>query len=297
MVEPYWDEKNDFEKWPQVLDFIQDARHRARWVFRGLSAYDHHLISSLDRAFDDASTGTGQSINAQDRWKYETWMLYQFKRRAHHYLGGSETPKPEDFLEWFSLMRHYEAPCRLLDFSSSFYVATYFAINNTKTDATVFCVDHTWLVEKCDSLVTSGEFFQDPQVFWKYAMRHPNASPPDIDRQPFVIPVRPFRSNDRIHVQQGLFLCPANINETFEQNLRVMFSDLNEAKAHIVKIRIKREWHPGIMHSLKEMNIGSETLYPGLGGFAASLRDTLYLLDQVLEEGRLNDAIRQYPLF
>jgi len=227
-------------------------------------------------------------------------MLYQFKRRAHHYLGGSGTPRPEDFLEWFSLMRHYEAPCRLVDFSSSFYIATYFAIRNARTDAAVVCVDHTWLSERFHSLPDSGKVLQDPEVFWRHAMRHPYAVPPEtIDREPFVIPVRPFRSNDRIHVQQGTFLCPTNVNKTFLENLGAMRrnGDEDEVKKHVVKIRIEKAWHPRIMHSLREMNIGSETLYPGLGGFAASLRDILYLPDQLIDDGRLSDAIKQIPRF
>jgi hypothetical protein len=195
-------------------------------------------------------------------------------------------------------MRHYGAPSRLLDFSYSFNVATYFAINNTESDSAVFGVDHQWLVGKVNSSLVidpEREFFQDPQVFWKYAMIHADAA--DTERKPFIIPVRPFRSNERIHVQQGLFLCPANVNMTFEGNLRAMFSDLNETKAHIFRIRLKTKLYRRIMDDLRAMNISAETLYPGLGGFAASLKDLLYLPDRILEEGRLKDAIKERPPF
>ncbi len=285
--EKHWGEISKLT-WKETLEFVHDElpNQERRWIFRGLSDYCYGLTSPLDRAFCAAG------IPSEERWKYETTMLYQFKRRAHHYLGADHTPSPEDFLEWFSLMRHYGAPSRLLDFSNSFYVAVYFAISAaTKKDAGVLCVNHTWLEKQGDRLVKRGEFFQDPKVFWKYAMPHPSGK----RRKPFIVPVRPFRSNERIHVQQGLFLCPTDVNTTFIDNLKSVCPNPDEAAKYMLKIRVRREWHADVMRDLRAMNINSETLYPGLSGFAASLKDLLYS-EKPLEVGRLNEAIKRFPL-
>lgn len=299
--EKYWREESKLT-WKETLTFVRDEQQllnpKPRWIFRGVSDNCYDLTSSLDRAFD-AVKKVVKRISLEEQWKHEINMLYQFKRRAHHYLGADHTPRPEDFLEWFSLMRHYGAPSRMVDFSNSFYIATYFAVSAAEKDAAVYCVNHTWLNNQVkDRLVKSDEFFQDPEVFWKYAMQHPpSLSPSDSkQREKFVVPVRPFRSNERIHVQQGLFLCPTDVNATFIENLQAVCQNIQEAEKYILKIRIPREWHEDVMHDLRAMNISSESLYPGMSGFAASIKDMLYF-EQPLELGRLNEAIKKHPLF
>jgi hypothetical protein len=193
---------------------------------------------------------------------YERQILYDFKRRAHHYLGSEAIPKPEDFLEWFGLLRHWGVPSRLVDFSYSFFVATYFAVSGARNDAAVLCVDHTWLVRLVDECVEEGEYFQKPATFWKYAVGHPKGR---RARKRMVVPVRPFRSNDRVHAQQGSFLCPTDVTSTFDDNLRGMV-DPREARKHIVKLKIRKSLHRQILRELRAMNISYETLYPGLEG-------------------------------
>src|SRR5579884_2606185 len=37
-----------------------------------------------------------------------------------------------------------------------------------------------------------------------------------------VAPIQPFRMNERLAIQQGLFLCPAQVSSGFEDNLQAM---------------------------------------------------------------------------
>jgi hypothetical protein len=286
----YWTEVNDLKKWDEILSYLHAHFSASRWIFRGLSEWGHELESSFDRVVDQLP------LDGADRWKFEAWMLSEFKRRAHHYLGECDTPNPDDYLEWFSLMRHHGAPSRLLDFSYSFFVAAYFAVANARKDmaAAIYCIDRAWLVTLVETKV-SDEYFQQPSVFWRHAMRHPDDDPPD--RMPFVIPVRPFRSNNRIHVQQGLFLCPADVNRSFAANFCAM-GDPAELKSHVFKLKIGPDLRSSVMRELKSMNIRCESLYPGLDGFAGSMRDLIHYFDNRLHvAGRLNDAIRQSPLW
>lgn len=293
----YWREPDgDITEWEPIVAFIKRENQKCNdWIFRGLPENENRLVSTFDRCLERIEN---QGIKIKDRWRYEIFLLYEFKRRAHYYLKESGIPKPQDFLEWFSLMRHFGSPSRLLDFTYSFYIALYFAVSAsiTNKDACVYGVNREWLNKKIyTDLVEKGEFFQSPRVFYKYAMVHPEGT--YFERKPFIIPVRPFKSNERIHMQRGLFLCPANVNMTFEENL-LRFAASDELKVNIFKIPIRKAIIPNIMNSLREMNLGSETLFPGLSGYASSLGDLFYLPENLWpQEERLKEAARETPEF
>ena len=106
--------------------------------------------------------------------------------------------------------------------------------------------------------------------------------------------------NQRLSIQQGFFLFPHNISVPFIDNLagtlrlspkkvqgmlspkklqamidkKPMVKDtkgLKIANLRIVQIILGREIHKSILSDLKAMNVTSESLFPGLDGFARSL--------------------------
>jgi hypothetical protein len=279
--------KVNLRSWDELRTFVKKLPPVQ--IFRGLSDFNNHdkdrITSSFDREIHDA-----RIRNRSARLSYERQILYDFKRRAHHYLPSEALPKPEDFLEWFGLMRHWGVPSRLVDFSYSFFVATYFAISGARNDAAVLCVDHTWLTELVDGLVQDGEYFQNPATFWNYAVK------PERSRRGMVIPVRPFRSNDRVHAQQGLFLCPTDVARTFDENLREMI-DPRKARKRIIKVRIRKSLHRQILGELRAMNISYETLYPGLEGFARSIKDAFALPLRLLDKDLAEELLSETPKF
>jgi hypothetical protein len=294
MAKRLFAEKVDLRSWRALCTFVSKHAHvqqsgtSARWIFRGLSDYGHdkgEITSSFDREIHAA-----RIRGRIGRLSYERQILYDFKRRAHHYLGGDAIPKAEDFLEWFGLMRHWGVPSRLVDFSYSFFVATYFAISGARTDAAVVCVDLTWLVGLTNESVQEGDYFQKPATFWKHAVK------PERGRKGMVVPVRPFRSNDRVHAQQGLFLCPTDITRTFDENLREMV-DSQEAKKRIIKLKIRKSLHRQILAELRAMNISYETLYPGLEGFAKCMKDAFALPLRPLDKDLSDELLSERPTF
>ncbi len=80
--------------------------------------------------------------------------------------------------------------------------------------------------------------------------------------------------NERLTIQQGVFLCPGDIGQSFERNLR----SLEYEKDSIVKFIIPHEARNKALRELKHMNISKATLFPDLGGFAESLNDRFELL-------------------
>jgi hypothetical protein len=90
-----------------------------------------------------------------------------------------------------------------------------------------------------------------------------------------VIPVEPFRTNERALLQQGVFLCPVSLFATFEHALKKVVRHAKEdpeTRAEVLyKISISPDAHPNTLRELHRMNINYATLLPGLEGLARAL--------------------------
>jgi hypothetical protein len=100
-------------------------RSTSPWVFRGQPKVFGTLVPSLAREF------AGQSALAAE--KIESRLMESFRK---HYADlpyrGDYMPRPEQLgpgfdLRCLSVMQHYEIPTRLLDWTSNFWTAVYFA--------------------------------------------------------------------------------------------------------------------------------------------------------------------------
>src|SRR5262245_20492426 len=76
---------------------------------------------------------SSQFISAAD---LEAGLIRKFQRQCHHYM--QDTPREDDVLEWLALMRHYGAPTRMLDWTWSFFVALFFAIQYADSTSAVW---------------------------------------------------------------------------------------------------------------------------------------------------------------
>lgn len=88
------------------------------WLFRGEKDGTLHLDSSLGRVLSDYQI-------TSDRLEYEKAMKKQFERVCHLYADLPVLHR--NTLTYLTLMRHYGAPTRLLDWTYSYYVALFFA--------------------------------------------------------------------------------------------------------------------------------------------------------------------------
>jgi len=138
-------------------------------------------------------------------------------------------PKDEEELEWLALMRHYGAPTRLLDWTTSPYVAAFFATAEAKPDesSAIWAIDITAIRSETIHILSeagiinssSTDFsFSEPTNFSTVFLR---------ETKPAIIaPVQPFKTNERVTSQQGLFLCPNSLMWGFEFALKqVLASD------------------------------------------------------------------------
>jgi hypothetical protein len=270
--------------WPKIVAAVDAETPSDTWIFRALEAPQKPefqkmnptrikevtlpVRSSFDRAWDTRSWNPEPA-----RWKYEAWMLREFKRAA--YLYRSDLPAPADYLEWLALARHYEMPSRLVDFSYTFNVASYFAFSGKGKDqhGFILAINLEKLKEKTEAKLHEWSFsppkedwdFHNPVIFREFAF--------DFERtRPWVVPVAPSRRNERLLNQGGLFLCPGNIEKGFEENLSATL-----APGELKLICLHANSRTDGIRALKRMNVDMRVLYPDLAGLAQSIRDLVHM--------------------
>lgn len=239
------------------------------WIYRGQRDSNWEIKTSFERLCDSTP------IKSADREFVERALIRDFKRSFHHY--SSNCPDDSSTIEWLSIMQHHGAPTRLVDFSYSPYVAAYFAIedaisNDENSMASIWAIDQKWAMETSSELLKSNSK-KNPKQLLKYtdleAEKHWKHY---FYEQPFIklaMPVNPFKLNERLRIQRGIFMCTGDIGHSFKDNL----VNMPGHKDHVEKINIKidRKFRQEALRTLNDMGISRTNLFPGIDGFAQSL--------------------------
>lgn len=268
----------EMTSWQQLQGHLANYDHQ--WAFRGMGTASWALQTSLERL------AISPVVEA------ERYLLTAFRRRAHHHVR--DCPDPEDYLEWLALMQHHGAPTRLLDWTRSPYVALFFAIERPGDEngkAAVWAIDIDACKKSALSLLVPLLGNQDavislgkPDIFKNAFMtEHDSSSPATVK---CVSPIQPFRMNERLTTQQGLFLCPAQVSTGFEANLGAM----SHSGTKIEKIVFPCNLRQQILAELSKMNISRASLFPGIDGFAQSLAVNVEI---ATSKGKLSQEIKR----
>lgn len=237
-----------------------------RWAFRGQSRSGWGLSPLLERI-------AGPNLMSEAERRVEQ----QFLRRAHQYAAAGELSAGS--LVTHSLMRHHGAPTRLLDWSKSPYIATFFALADAResgpegsrdTDSAVWAINCDALrrVENADDkaakLVPKGQ--EERYSLLLSGIAH---------WPPIVAAIEPVRMNERLTAQQGLFLAQSHLSFSFKDCLVATIEKANNDLTFypwlLKKLVLKAEARIETLNELARMNINWATLTPGLDGFGASL--------------------------
>jgi len=123
------------------------------------------------------------------------------------------------------------------------------------------------LTENAD--LSSSETFRN--VYW----RQP---PEELD---LVVAVQPYRMNERLTIQQGLFVCANRALSPFHSCLAGLLLHARERDRRsaqwLHKIVVAAEARADVLRALNKINISAATLFPGLDGFCQSLQVTVQL--------------------
>ncbi|WP_433633530.1 FRG domain-containing protein [Halomicrococcus sp. NG-SE-24] len=256
------------------------GRHRSPYVFRGLTSTDYNLKTSLQ-----------QFVGDSEEWDLEIHLLRNFR---HYAL--QEIDQPESPFHLMALAQHHGLPTRLLDWTYSPTVATYFATRGSSDeDGVVWAVDykaaHQLLpdhfqefLDKLGTDVFNAKMLDDlmrlvisqsEQESGRISDRQtlPMLDVRDIIEEfskqrgeDYVVFFQPPSIDQRIVNQAALFSSTANPRTSIDEWLK-RHPDL------YWKIIIPSERKREFRDKLDQANINHRTLFPGLDGIATWLKE------------------------
>lgn len=265
----------------EIFDFI---RNMNSFIFRGHADSEWHLTSSFEREYNKYPRM--QMIEGAEKGVIEF-----FKKRAHLYgTADSHIDRLSDLL---CTMQHYGCPTRLIDFTRSFYVATYFAVSGSHTkegNYSIWAINHPFLAHKSRELL--GSTFKSEKDDYEYFLQEAIGNP--IYKVPYgVFPVDGYKISRRMSSQQGVLLFQSYLGDSFMENLCRMFSIENKSTVvsfdeftsitkniindvYIVKFNFSKAHAQSVRKELLSLNITSENMFPDFNGLAKSSTEHIF---------------------
>ena len=123
--------------WEDLVQLESDQIcNEQRMIYRGQRNAKWGLTPSLSREWGDILDREDEILEA------EKTLLQEFKTAAHLYLDTRLIPTDNQLMGWWATMQHHGAPTRLLDWTSSFFVAAYFATEDASDDdGAIWCLN------------------------------------------------------------------------------------------------------------------------------------------------------------
>ncbi|SRR5258706_7038996 len=223
--------------WDELKDWIEKHNNQERYVFRGQGDSNWPLRTSLARHF------IPNKIKSNEWRKRELKMYRMFRERLISLCPGMyENWKPIDIL---SLMQHHGTPTRLLDFTYSPLVASFFALRDARGDSAIWVIEINHLL---DIQKTNGfESYSGPTHVdgYKIAKKHPGA-----------VILSPTSPHVRLAAQHGCFLVPGKI-----------VNEVDSALVHS-KVILSEYLVMESITKLRGLGIDDESLFPNLDKIA-----------------------------
>ncbi len=283
--------------WDEVIDWI--GEFDANWCFRGQQKFNWNLNTSLDRAVKVAYCSQNEEgYYHLDREFEERELVVRFQQQAQHYFH--HVPERDDLGSWLALMQHHRVPTRLLDWTTSPYVALYFAVEVPATEESaaepcdtdkpataesfaIWALDRAWLRERAKEILPDLPCLISDSVASRVEATNQLLR---YNNKPLIVQIEPRWMAQRMAAQQGLLLCKSRQEVTFSMNLVRMIMHPFLAVRPVVRcLAIDRDLRIDCLRCLRDMNIHAASLFPGIDGFSQSLGMDLEIKVQSLAAG------------
>lgn len=239
------------------------------YIFRGQASSDWRLESSLERCL-------GRNWSAANARKFEDYSLTRFQPKFHLYDG--ENAEPISRLAWLSLMQHYGAPTRLIDFTESPFIALYFALETIDPkilqsclDAkmAIFALDYSRMMDASLAFIRSKDSKFDVTRL-SLQSRQDDVFENFVDRYSYEIvwATEPQRINKRLDRQSGCFLVAGDRARRIED----LITQPIYAEIGLTKFTIPVQLFPNLYALLRKMNLTSKSIYGDLQGLCKAIR-------------------------
>jgi hypothetical protein len=255
--------------WDEFICFVSSLS-KAQWAYRGQEEKNWELRTSLERSLD------AWGIDLTKASSIEAKIIRDFRRR---YRGSEKARIDADTLYCLSIMQHHGAPTRLLDWTYSPFVAAKFAIekgprkeNGHKRKPVMWCLNTTWCAAAAADRVKSlsgrsSDRRRNDGTFRAIYMD---------ERRKFVSPENALDLNERLTIQQGLFLCPGDVTSPFVDNLKKLKGWHLRENFVRLHLDLKEDQFRCFASWIRRMNVSSATLFPGMDGFARSIGEHIF---------------------
>ena len=240
---------------------------RDDYAFRGLESAAWSLTPKLHRSSTDG--GRLPLPSAADLLEIEKFATDQFRAAAPIELPAAVLASTRATIGWWTVMQHYGVPTRLLDWTSSPYVAAYFACRALPgVDGALYFFHAPSLFASMSALYGAAAEIPKTEVACQAALCVPD-SPPVIH-----VVARQSGLPNRMLSQQGLFTLCSNVGADPHSVLIEALSGATKEQA-MGKIVIPAAQKPLFMRFFRTMNVTAASLFPGLDGIGRAIDEVV----------------------
>lgn len=299
------------------LFFLKD-----HYFFRGQADAKWRLQTSLERkyqAYKEESSETGIKAHniPADKEKYFSDAFSKALEYKEEYAAiqtfhrlSSLTENLSD-IEILARMQHYGAATRLLDVTTSFFIALFFAFEEYgEQDRAVWIFNGSFFYKQSGIIQqrTNWDTKEEDRIFLelmnnkselrkcccKYADEFIYAPKHSLGTKTAIVPLEMNGNNPRLVAQNGAFLFPTQLNKSFEDNLCTALDmakeDFSAACKKALRIKIKNFDKLDLMNAavikliipvkirhlaerlFNAANISYQSIYPDEIGIAKSIK-------------------------
>jgi hypothetical protein len=280
------------DNWPRFTELLDEIvkpikGQRHHFFYRGQACRSWRLASSLFRQIESKKGDLQRSFEIERDAKAE------FESQLHLHMNPAGLPKPNDWLGWWSLMQHYGAPTRLLDWTASPYVAAYFAVrSNDDSDGLIWVLNDwalgdrmreqypndwkDWGISRTRPANNSAKVAMSFNRYWERFF--------DENAATQIFFFQPEKRSPRVVAQQGWLSTSLNLFGDYETTIGTLFAnhrkdpqnqrDYDESWRYWnSRIVIPKEKKREFLRQLQIMNITANALFPGVDGLGRSVME------------------------
>lgn len=247
-------------------------------LYRGHQRFDWELRSLLERDLEDhakkwdpdkALTMTSMGDNPEfEKWTrdVEIALTQRFRHQAMLW-GVPDLPPAWDTLGWWEVMQHHRAPTRLLDWTTSPFVALWFAVEKHETgDMALWVYDRRTARANLGKLMAQLKQTKDYEQLDDRQLQNQLVKLALEDGTDLLIPVTP-RQFPRAIAQQSVFTVSANIAAALPAAKWI------RGKL-ATRVRLQEGWKPEIEATCRSMGLSRLSLFRDLDSLGTSVKET-----------------------
>lgn len=260
-------EQIEFDQWKELRSYFFDESDKLTSytaVYRGHADASWKLQPTIERLRPDEIHPFFKSWYPH----VEKKSVESFKHAFHLFADSSSLSiENKSLIDWLSLMQHHGAATRLLDVTTSPFIASFFALSevyNKSENACVWSFSLEAIDEKNVALlnIKTKDKYQDVYDYYLSLKLDDEEEKSIVGYTYLEKPsIRPFN-------QKGGFLYSMSKDEKFESHLSKYSSDKNISIKKLVLKKTNRQEVNRALQDFAKMNISYSNLFPGLDGYS-----------------------------